>query len=141
MDHTETASEGGVQDSRCFDSPQVQVEEVVRSPLQDHDRMSSGRQYCLHVTVYEVTKRGRQALPTAVMNSAGIVDLMEDDLDVTEAVILDDIMAILYVGWHSAGKGLTEEEAQASIKHFSPYVEWRGTAVKCEFQALTLAEG
>ena len=66
---------------------------------------------------------------------------MEDDLDVTEAVILDHIMAILYVGWHSAGEGLTEEEAQACIDHFSPYVEWRGTAVEWEFQALTLAEG
>ena len=43
VDHAETASEGGTQDSRCFDSPQAQVEEVVRSPLQDHDRMSSGR--------------------------------------------------------------------------------------------------
>ena len=69
------------------------------------------------------------------MNSAGIVNLMEDDLDVTEAVILDHITAILYVGWHSAGKGLTEEEAQACIEHFSPYVKWRGVA------ALMLAEG
>ena len=66
---------------------------------------------------------------------------MGDDLDVTEAVILDHIMAILYVGWHSAGESLTEEEAQACIKHFSPYIEWRGMAVEQEFQALTLAEG
>ena len=122
MDCTKTASEGGMQDSRRFDSPQAQVEEVVRSPLQDHDRMSSGRRYCLQVTVYEVTKRGHQALPTAVMNSASIVDLMEDNLDVSEAVILDYIMAILYVGWRSAGEGLTEEEAQACVEHFSPYV-------------------
>ena len=43
VDHAETASEGGMQDSRCFDSPQAHVEEVVRSPLQDNDRMSSGR--------------------------------------------------------------------------------------------------
>ena len=117
VDCTETASEGETQDSRCFDSPQAHVEEVARSPLQDHDMMSSGRRYCLKVTVYEVTKRGRQALPTALLNSAGIVDLMGDDLDVTEAVILDHITVILYVGWHSAGKGLTEEEAQACIEH------------------------
>ena len=38
---------------------------------------------------------------------------MGGDLDVTEAVILDHITAILYVGWRSAGEGLTEEEAQA----------------------------
>ena len=75
------------------------------------------------------------------MNSASIVNLIGDDLDVTEAVILDHIMAILYVGWHSAGEVLKEEEAQACIEHFSPYVEWRGMAVKQEFQALTLAEG
>ena len=117
------------------------MEEVVGSPLQDHDRMSSGRQYCLKVTVYEVTKRGHQALPTVLLNIASIVNLMGDNLDVTEAVIMDHIKAILYVGWHSAGEGLTEEEAQACIKHFSPYVEWRGMAVKWEFQALTLAEG
>ena len=99
--------------------------------------MSSGRQYCLQVTVYEVTKRGRQALPTVVTNSAGIVDLMEDDLDVSEAVIT----AILYVGRCSAGEGLMEEEAQACVKHFSPYVKWRGMTVEWEFQALMLAEG
>ena len=43
VDHVETASEGGTQDSRHFDSTQAQVGEVVRSSLQDHDRMSSGR--------------------------------------------------------------------------------------------------
>ena len=141
LDHAKTASEGGMQDSRCFDSPQAHVEEVVRSPLQDHDRMSSGRRYCLKVTVYEVTKRGCWALPTALLNSTAIVNLMGDNLDVTEAVILDHITAILYVGWCSAGEGLTEEEAQTCIKHFSPYVKWRGMAVEQEFQALTLAEG
>ena len=55
---------------------------------------------------------------------------MEDDLDVTKAVLLDHTTAILYVGWHSAGEGLMEEEAQACIEHFSPYVEWRGVAVE-----------
>ena len=75
------------------------------------------------------------------MNSAGIVNLMGDNLDITEAVILDHIIAVLYVGRHSAGEGLTEEEAQACIEHFSPYAEWRGMAVEWEFQALTLAEG
>ena len=76
-----------------------------------------------------------------LLNSASIVDLMGEDLDVTEAVILDNIMAILYVGWLSASEGLTEEEAQACIEHFSPYVKWRGVAVEWEFQARTLTEG
>ena len=77
----------------------------------------------------------------ALWNSANLVNLMEDDLDITEAIVLDDTVAILYVGWHSAGEGLTEEEAQACVTHFSPYVKWRGVAVKWDFQSLTLTEG
>ena len=34
----------------------------------------------------------------ASWNLASIVNLMQDDLDVTEAVLLDHTMAILYVG-------------------------------------------
>ena len=73
-------------------------------------------------------------------NPASILDMMSDDLDITEAVVLDHITAILYVGRWSVGEGLTEEEAQACIEHFSPYIGWRDVAVKREFQALTLAE-
>ena len=65
---------------------------------------------------------------------------MGDDLDVTEAVLLDDTTALLYVGRRSAGEGLTEE-AQAGVDHFSPYMEWRGMALEHDFQALTLVEG
>ena len=57
-----------------------------------------------------------------------------------EAVVLDHITAILYVGRWSAGEGLTKEETQACIDHFSPYIKWRGVAVEREFQALMLAE-
>ena len=73
-------------------------------------------------------------------NPASIVDMMSDDLDITEAVVLNHITAILYVGHQSAGEGLTKEEAQACIKHFSPYIKWSDVAVEQEFQALTLAE-
>ena len=65
--------------------------------------------------------------------------MMSDDLDVMEAVVLDHITANFYVGRQSAGEGLTEEEAQACIDHFSPYIKWRDVAIECEFQALTLA--
>ena len=65
---------------------------------------------------------------------------MKNNINVTEAVILDHIATILYVGRWSAGEGLTEEEAEACIKHFSPYIEWREVAIECEFQALTLVE-
>ena len=44
-------------------------------------------------------------------NSASIVKMMGDDLNVTEVVVLDHIMAILYVGQWSDGECLTQEEA------------------------------
>ena len=73
-------------------------------------------------------------------NPASITDMMSDDLDIMEAVALDHITAILYIGQQSAGEGLIEEEAQACIDHFSPYIKWRNVVVECEFQALTLTE-
>ena len=73
-------------------------------------------------------------------NPATITNKMSEDLDVTEAVVLDHITAILYIGQQSASKSLTEEEAIACINHFNPYTKWRDVAVKCEFQTLTLAE-
>ena len=73
-------------------------------------------------------------------NPTSIADMMSDDLDVMEAVVLDHITATLYIGWQSAGEGLTEEEAQACIDHFSLYIKWRHMAVECDFQALTLAK-
>ena len=36
---------------------------------------------------------------------------------------------------------MTEEEAEACIEHFSPYIEWREVAIEREFQVLMLAEG
>ena len=73
-------------------------------------------------------------------NPASIGDMMSDDLDVTEAVVLDHITAILYIGQQSASEGLTQEEPQTCINHFNPNIEWRDVAVECEFQALMLAE-
>ena len=66
---------------------------------------------------------------------------MKDSLDVTEAILLDHTTPILYIGWHSTGENLMAEEAQACVNHFSHYIEWRGMAVKQDFQALRLTEG
>ena len=140
-DRSEAASDGRIQDRGHFDFQQDQVDEVVRNPLQNHDRMDSGRRYCLLITVHEATWRGCRALPKAKWNPAGIVDMMRDDLDVMEVVILNHIAAILYVGRQSAGEGLTEEEAEACIEHFSSYIKWREVAIEREFQALMLTEG
>ena len=84
--------------------------------------------------------KGHRALSKPMWNPASITDMMSDDLDVTEAVVLDHITAILYVGRQSASEGMTEEEAQAYIDHFSPYIKWRDVVVEHEFQALMLAE-
>ena len=102
--------------------------------------MNSGRRYCLLITIHEATKRGHWALPKSKWNPANIANMMEGDLDVTEAVILDHIATILYVRRRSVGEGLKEEEAEACIKHLSPYIKWREVATEHEFQALTLAE-
>ena len=71
---------------------------------------------------------------------SSIAEMMSDSLDITEALVLDHISAILYVSRCSAGEGLTEEEAQPCINHFSLYIEWRNVAVGREFKALTLVE-
>ena len=69
-----------------------------RNPLQNHGRMDSGRRYCLLTTIHEATHRGCRALLKPMWNPASITDMMSDDLDITEAVVLDHITAILYVG-------------------------------------------
>ena len=61
-DHLEVASDGGIQDQGCFNFQQDQVDEVVRNLLQIHDRMDSGRRYCLLIRVHEATRRGCWAL-------------------------------------------------------------------------------
>ena len=134
------AYDGEISDQGCFDSHQEQIDEMIWRLLQNHDRMNSGRRYCLLITVHEATRRGCRAISTLKWNPTNIADMMKDDIDVTETVILDYIAAILYVRRQSAGEGLTEEEAEACIKHFSPYIERREVAIECEIQALTLAE-
>ena len=134
------AYDGEIPDQGHFDSHEEQIDEAIWRPFQNHDRMNSRRRYCLLITVHEATKRGCRALPKSKWNPANITDMMESDLDVTEAVILNHIATILYVRRQSAGEGLTEEEAEACIEHLSPYIKWREVAIECEFQALTLTE-
>ena len=129
-----------VQDPEHIDLGQEEVSKVVKNPLQNHDRMDSGKRYCLLTTIHKTTQQWHRALSKPMWNPASIADMMSDDLDVTEVVVLDHITAILYIGQQSASEGLIKEEAQACIDHFSPYIEWRDVAVKPEFKVLTLAE-
>ena len=112
-----------IPDQGHFDSHQEQIDKVIQRPLQNHDCMNSRRRYCLLITVHEATKRGCWALPKSKWNPTNIAGMMKDDIDVTEAVILNHIAAILYVRRQSAGEGLLEEKAEACIEHFSPYIE------------------
>ena len=98
VDRSEVSSNGDVQDPERIDLRQEQVREAVRNPLENHDRMDSGRRYCLLTTIHEATHRGCRALLKPMWNPASIAEMMGDDLDVTEVVVLDHITAILYVG-------------------------------------------
>ena len=89
---------GDVQDPEHIDLGQEQVSEVVRNPLQNHDRMDSGRRYCLLTMIHEATHQGHRALLKSMWNPASIADMMSDNLDITEAVVLDHITAISYMG-------------------------------------------
>ena len=98
VDHSEMSSNGNVQDPKPTNLSQKQVREAVRNPLQNHDRMDSGRRNCLLTMIHEATHQGCRALSKPMLNPASIADMMTDDLDVTEVMVLDHITAILYVG-------------------------------------------
>ena len=44
-----------IPDQGHFESCQEQIDKVIWRPLQNHDRMDSGRRYCLLITVHEAT--------------------------------------------------------------------------------------
>ena len=74
---------------------------------------------------------GMQGTTQVKMNPASTAAIMKDDLNITEAVVLDHITSIL--GQWSAGKGLTEKEVEACINHLSPYIKWREVAIEWQF--------
>ena len=55
VDHSEVSLIGDIQDPEHIVQGQEQVSEIVRNPLQNHDRMDSGRRYCLLTTIHEAT--------------------------------------------------------------------------------------
>ena len=98
VDCSEVFLIGDIQDPEHIDQEQEQVSKMVRNPLQNHDRMDSGRRYCLLTTIHKATCRGCRALSKPMWNPASITDMMSNNLDITEVVVLDHITAILYVG-------------------------------------------
>ena len=55
VDCSEVSFVGYVQDPEHVDQGQEQVSEIVRNPLQNHDRMDSGKRYCLLTMIHEAT--------------------------------------------------------------------------------------
>ena len=55
VDCSEASLIGEVQSLEHIDQEQEQVSKIVRSPLQNHDQMDSGRRYCLLTTIHEAT--------------------------------------------------------------------------------------
>ena len=94
MDCSKVSLIGDVQDPEHIDQGQEQVNKMVRNPLQNCNRIDSGRRYCLLTTIHEATHWGCTALLKPMWNPASIAD-MSDDLDVTEVEVLDHITAIL----------------------------------------------
>ena len=99
VDWMELSLNGDLQDPELINPEHIQAQEAMRSPLKNHDRVDSGKRYCLLATIHETTKWGCRALPKSKWNLGSITDMMKDDLNVTEAVILNHITTILYVGW------------------------------------------
>ena len=55
MDCTEVSLIGDVQDPEHIDQRPEQVSKMMRNPLQNHNRMDSGRRYCLLTTIHKAT--------------------------------------------------------------------------------------
>ena len=98
MDCSVTPIIGVMQSLEHINQEQEQVSKIVRSWHQNHDRIDSGRRHSLLTTIHEATHWGCRTLLKPMWNPANIADMMSDDLDITEAVVLDHITAILCVG-------------------------------------------
>ena len=96
------------------------------SPLPNHDNMNSGPRYCLKITVYETTHKGRQPLPGRLWIARIVNHIMRGDLDIATVNILDHISSVTFVGQSHRGPGLSREEARACQEGFTNYMDWQG---------------
>ena len=55
VDHSKVSLIGDIQDPEHIDQGQEEVSKIVRNPLQNYDRMDSGRRYCLLTTIHKAT--------------------------------------------------------------------------------------
>ena len=110
------------------------------SPLQNHDEMGSGPCYCLKITMYETTHRGRWPLSSRLWTHGNIKHIMKDDLELMVIDILDHISSVGFTRLNFNGKGLTMEGAMACQEGFVRYMEWQGLTIEREIHPLTLQE-
>ena len=66
---------------------------------------------------------------------------MRSNLEIIQAVLLDQTRAVLHCRLAELGEGLMMEEDQASIKNFSGLTEWAGHCIEQALSVLTLREG
>ena len=99
------------------------------SPLPNHDKMNSGPHYCLKITVYEITHKGRQPLPVRLWTARNIKHIMRGDLDIATVHILDQISSVAFMGPRLRGSGLLREEARACKEGFTHYMDWQGLSI------------
>ena len=98
VEDTDVALIDGTLNPNCFNPSSIHDTGLGGITPRNHDRVRSRKRYCLEVKIHEASSKGHRALWATLWNSANVVDLMGDDLDVIEAVLLDDTTALLYVG-------------------------------------------
>ena len=100
------------------------------SPLPNHDNMNSGPCYCLKITVYETTHKGRQPFPAKLWTARNIKHIMRGDLDIATVQILDHISSVTFMGPSLRGPGLSREETRACQEGFAHYMDWEGLTIQ-----------
>ena len=88
-------------------------------PSSNHDSIDAGFCYCLKITIYETTHKGRWPLPTRMWTPRNIKHIMRDDLELAVVEILDNILSIAFTEMRFHGAGLTREEARACQEGFT----------------------
>ena len=110
------------------------------SPLHNHDNIDGGSCYCLKITIYKTTCKGRQPLPARLWTPHNIKHIMRDDLELAVVEVSDNISLIAFTEMGSCGAGLTKEEARACQEGFTRYMDWQGLTVEREMHPLTIEE-
>ena len=78
------------------------------SPLRNHNSIDRGSHYCLRITIYETTRKGRWPLPARLWTPCNIKHIITDDLELAVVEVLDNISLIAFTEMGSRGARLTK---------------------------------